>query len=430
VGLGDGAVVLSFRGQVIRKNPAPAPNDSAGWGRIAAQVFESAYSVSPALQHAGQAALTQNFFDEVFSHLDAYSRYVPPTPAEAARDRLAIDASAGLNLIRRPGQGVLVADVVPTGPAEAADVRVGDRILSIDDESVAGKKLDDVLDALSGEEGEQVKLRLRSVDGQVREVTITLAPVPPETVFSSHVDHALMISITAFTANTAERLSQALEAGLLSHPTAVIVDLRGNRGGLVRQAVTAVALFAEKGVVASTSGRAPEASHDWRIEGGDLTSGLPVIVLQDGRTASAAEIMSAALADLGRAVVVGSSSLGKGLVQTLTRLPDGGELFLTWSRVLAPGGWPIQSLGVMPQVCTSISDDETYHELDMLNEGTDLLAKSLAQSRAAAAPLSAARAVEIRAACPSAAGKDLDMLAARYLIVHPQAYAAALLHLK
>jgi len=249
-------------------------------------------------------------------------------------------------------------------------------------------------------------------------------------VFSSHVDHALMISITAFTANTAERLSQALEAGLLSHPTAVIVDLRGNRGGLVRQAVTAVALFAEKGVVASTSGRAPEASHDWRIEGGDLTSGLPVIVLQDGRTASAAEIMSAALADLGRAVVVGSSSLGKGLVQTLTRLPDGGELFLTWSRVLAPGGWPIQSLGVMPQVCTSISDDETYHELDMLNEGTDLLAKSLAQSRAAAAPLSAARAVEIRAACPSAAGKDLDMLAARYLIVHPQAYAAALLHLK
>ena len=81
-----------------------------------------------------------------------------------------------------------------------------------------------------------------------------------------------------------------------------------------------------------------------------------MVVLVDGRSASAAEILAAALADQGRAVVVGSSTLGKGLVQTIAPLPDGGELFVTWSRVLAPLGWPIQGLGVLPQVCTSLGE--------------------------------------------------------------------------
>ena len=91
-----------------------------------------------------------------------------------------------------------------------------------------------------------------------------------------------------------------------------------------------------------------------------------VRVLVDGRSASAAEIMAAALADRGRAVVVGSSTLGKGFVQTVAVLPDGGEMFLTWSRVLAPGGWPLQGLGVLPQVCTSIGQDALDQQMAAL----------------------------------------------------------------
>ena len=208
----------------------------------------------------------------------------------------------------------------------------------------------------------------------------------------------------------------------------MVVDLRGNRGGLLRQAVTCVALLAEQGVIASTAGRDPQATHDWRIDGGgDLTHGARVIVLVDGRTASAAEIMAAALADLGRGVVVGSSTLGKGLVQTIMRLPDGGELFVTWSRVLAPKSWPLQTLGVLPQVCTSLGLDETQRQLQDLNNGQQDMAEALARTRAARAPLSAAQALELRQACPAAESGDADMTATHFLADHPKAYAAALL---
>jgi carboxyl-terminal processing protease len=263
---------------------------------------------------------------------------------------------------------------------------------------------------------------------------VTLEAIPPETVFSSQDGRITVIRMTAFTSNTAERLSQAIEAGLSakSPPDArqgagIVVDLRGNRGGLLREAVTSVALFADHGVIASTQGRDPEATHDWRIEGGDLTHGLPVVLLVDGRTASAAEIMAAALADLGRGVVVGSATLGKGLVQTITRLPDGGELFVTWSRVLAPLGWPLQSLGVLPQVCTSRGEAETLHQLDDLAAGHQDMAAAIAASRAARPPLPVAQAIEIRASCPAAEGRDTDLLAARFLVDHPDAYSAALI---
>lgn len=411
---------------VLRRLPMPATADIDGWAAAAARLNAAAFDASSDLQRAGSPALVQSFFDEVFNHLDSYSRYVPPEPAEAARGRLALDASAGVTLIRRGGQ-IMISDVVPSGPGEAADLRVGDRLLMVAGSAIAGHSLESVRAMLTGEEGDTVNLTVRSLDGQTRRVTVVLAAVPPETVFASRLDGALMIQISAFTANTAERLSRAIENGLFAHPRAVVLDLRGNRGGLVRQAVTAVALFAESGTVASTAGRAPEATHAWRIDGGDLTGGLPVVVLVDGRTASAAEIMAAALADLGRGVVVGSATLGKGLVQTLTRLPDGGELFLTWSRVLAPRGWPLQSLGVLPQICTSAGQDDTYRQLDTLDAGTFRLNPAVMQARAMRAPIPPAQAVELRAACPAAVGSDLDLVAARFLTTHPLAYAQALL---
>ena len=100
----------------------------------------------------------------------------------------------------------------------------------------------------------------------------------------------------------------------------------------------------------------------------------------DGRSASAAEILAAALADRGRGVVIGSSTLGKGLVQTIAPLPDGGELFVTWSRVLAPLGWPIQGLGVLPQVCTSLGQDMLNWQLAALAQGRQTMTKALEHS--------------------------------------------------
>ena len=425
-----GNVVRLLAGdRVLMTGAAPPPDDSTGWGLLAAEMNAAAIEASPALRRAGAQALTQSFFDEMFNHLDPYSRYVAPEPAGEERGKLSVDATAGLSLVRNHGF-VAVADVVPGGPGEDAGFRVGDRILSVDGRFVQRLAPESIQALLTGEEGSEVHVRVRGADNKIRDMAVTLAYVPPETVSVARDGSLLVLRITAFDGNTAERLSQAIEAGLVAGPppSLVVIDLRGNRGGLLRQAVTSVALLAEHGVIASTAGRDPQATHDWRIDaGGDLTHDDKLVILVDGRTASAAEIMAAALADLGRGVVVGSSTLGKGLVQALKRLPDGGELFVTWSRVLAPRDWPLQALGVMPQICTSLGEDRTDKQLADLDHGVWDMAHAVAATRAARAPLPVAQALALREPCPAAEESDLDMVVAHFLGAHPAAYAAALI---
>lgn len=165
----------------------------------------------------------------------------------------------------------------------------------------------------------------------------------------------------------------------------------------------------------------------WRSAEGELAENVPLVILVDGRTASAAEILAAALADRGRAVVVGSETVGKGMVQTIDPLPDGGELFVTWSQTLAPRGWPLQGLGVLPQVCTSLGHDVLSRQLAALSTGFQPMASAIQRSRGARLPVSASEVLEIRAPCPASEGHASDLEAARLLIANPAAYAAALL---
>ena len=181
----------------------------------------------------------------------------------------------------------------------------------------------------------------------------------------------MIIHITGFSQTTDQHVVQVVRDSLKGpRPiVGIVLDLRGNRGGLLRGAVATANTFLPAGVVVRSAGRAPETNRVWLSGGGELVKGVRMVVLVDGGTASAAEILAAALADRGRAVVVGSSTFGKGVVQTIDPLPDGGELFLTWSRILAPQGWPIQSLGVFPQICTSLGEAAVSQQLAALATG-------------------------------------------------------------
>ncbi len=439
--LADGKLSLVVAGHTVFDRAAPAEDDLAGWADATAAIDDAAWAISPAVREARSQGVVQRYFDEIFSHMDAYSRYEPPSSAADERDVLRGTSGAGIGLVREaephgdshaaPGTGshVAIADVVPGGSGEAAGLRVGDRILAVDDRATTRLGPQRLAGLIQGPDGTTVTLLVRGRDGQRRSISVVRAQVPPETVFTGRDGALLLIRITAFSANTAERLSQAIEAGLLNPaaPRALVLDLRGNRGGFLREAVTAVALVLDRGLVVSTTGRAPQSTHEWRVEGGDLTHGLPILVLVDGRTASAAEVMAAALADQRRAVVLGSSTLGKGLVQAITQLPDGGELFVTWSRMLAPLGWPIQGLGVLPQVCTSRGDDELRLELAGLAVGRSTLAPALAAARTARAPLTTAQILAVRDLCPAAEGSDGDLVAAHAVVERRGAYDAALL---
>jgi carboxyl-terminal processing protease len=426
--LNDDKLRLVTRNRVVGARAAPPDSDINGWASAAVELALAATTVSMPVRRAGTQGIVQSFFDELFNHLDPYSRYVAPREAGEDRERRSGQAGAGLRLIRRGGT-IVVVEAVVDGPAALAGIRPGDTILSVDGRSTQGKDAAAVMNSIAGPEQTQVSIGWRSRDGHPHAALLERATVPPETVFPQRVGDALVIQVTAFNHSTDGHIARAIEDGLAAphHPQGIVLDLRGNRGGLLRQAVTAADTLLPAGIVAMTAGRDREATRIWYSNPGQLAEDLPVVVIVDGRSASAAEILAAALADRGRGVVIGSSTLGKGLVQTVSPLPDGGELFVTWSRVLAPRGWPIQGLGVLPQVCTSLGQDALVWQLAALSEGRQPMGKALDLHRAARAPMQPAQILAIRNACPAAEGREQDLDAARALIRDPAAYAAALL---
>ncbi len=422
-------LVLSAGARVLMTRPVPADATAAAWGQAAAEMYAAAWTASDAVRRAGMPGALQSFFDEVFNHFDPYSRYVPPVAAGQERDRRTGEAGIGVTLVRQAGF-VAIKDLNGDGTAAEAGLDAGERILEVDGQSTRNRDPQTVQGWLAGDDGTVVSLLVRGRDGRVRPVEVEREAIPPETVFASRSGDLAVVRISMFSADTDRRLAHELD-GIANagrgRAQALVLDLRGNRGGLLRQAVDSSRLLLGRALVATTDGRNKQASRVWQAEGEDMVPGLPVVVLVDGRTASAAEIMAAALADQGRAVVVGSVTLGKGLVQTIGQLPDGGELFVTWSRVLAPRGWPIQGLGVLPQVCTSSGEEHTQAQLASLAQGRLLMAPAVDEERRTRAPVPAARIVEMRQACPASEGRDADMATARWLAAHPAAYAAATL---
>ncbi len=428
VELHDSKLRLVKRGGAVFETAAPKDELIANWVPAAIAITKAAAVASAAVRSAGTVGIVQAFFDELFNHLDPYSRYVPPFEAGEDREERAGRAGIGIELVQR-GQVVVVSEVTRDGPAASAGIRPGDTIVAVNGETVRGWDAGAVGVSVAGPEDTSFTLTWRGRDGKPHESAFVRVLVPPETVFGERVGDLLAIRITGFNNTTDTHLAHTLQDSLAGEhpPDGIVLDLRGNRGGLLRQAVTVADTFLPDGLVASTVGRAPESDHVWNSTPGELAEGMPVIVLVDGRTASAAEVLAAALADRGRAVVVGSSTFGKGLVQTIAPLPDGGELFVTWSRIIAPRGWPIQGLGVMPQVCTSLGGGALQQELTALAEGDQSMKAAIIAHRTARAPLPPARVPAIRDVCPAALGRDTDLSVARVLIANPAAYAAALL---
>ncbi len=421
-------VQLLRQDQVLLEVPAPKDGSPASWAKVAALVTAACFPISAPVRRAGTQGVIQGFFDEMFAQLDPYSRYVPPVEAGEDRARRAGRAGVGLTVEQR-GALIVVRSVVRDSPAAIVGLTPGDILVAIDGQRTRDQDPMTVAALLAGAEGSVVILSWRGRDGRTREAQLMRAMVPPETVFARRFSDVLVLRITSFSASTASHLALSLQDALSAphRVNGIVLDLRDNRGGLLAQAVTAADTFLPAGLVATTIGRDPDAMNVWHSTEGELAENVPVVVLVNGRTASAAEILAAALADRGRAVIVGSETVGKGMVQTIDPLPDGGELFVTWSQMLAPLGWPIQGLGVLPQVCTSLGPEALSRQLASLSTGFQPMAEAIRRSRAARVPVPASDVLEIRAPCPAAEGGAADLEAARALIADPAAYAAALL---
>lgn len=431
---------------VLFTRPLPASDDQVAWADLVTAAMKAAWDHSATLRDAGPDALLQGFFDELFNHLDPYSRYLGPSPAVSDRTRRAGDVGTVGLILAQNGRSITIAAVNANGPAWDAGVDAGEHVLAVNGHSTRGQDAATVQDWLNGPDHSTVTLSLSGRGRHATSVKLERVQVPPETVFASTEGAFTVLRVTSFSTQTAEEISQYLDQaiddpapdssedlsntarskGVAPKTRGVIIDLRGDRGGVLQQAVTTAALLLDHGVAVTTRGRNPLANHVWSVQGGDMTNGAPVVILVDGRTASAAEILASALADHHRAVVVGSETLGKGLVQVIGQMPNGGELFVTWSRNQAPLGWPIQGLGVMPQVCTSLGAESLQAQLAALKSGTSLQTDALQAARSARYPVPVAKILDIRKHCPAAIGTDADMDTARALLTSPEAYRAAL----
>jgi len=400
-------------------------------GMVAAEALmpfqEVAWAGSPAIRETNRDALLRTSFNAIFGHLDPFSRYVAPEEAQLARDRRLGQGSVGLRLMVQRGQ-VLVAAVTPNSPAAGAGIRVGDRLVTVDDEMVLANDLPGVELLMEGAAETEVTLVTQRA-GRRRSTTLRRVAQRLETVTAETRDAVLHLRISGFTALTSAQVTGFVEAAFAgaNPPRGLVLDLRGNRGGILTQAVAVADIFLDGGEIVGTAGRHPDANRRYVASDTDLAQGRPIVVMVDGRTASAAEILAAALAERGRAAVLGTATQGKGLVQILLPLPNGGELQLSWSRIVMPSGWPLQGAGLLPALCTAGGAEAAAGALVALRAGQQPMGAALARLRALRPPVSSLEASALRETCPGLDGAEREVDFAQTLVTDATAYQAALM---
>jgi carboxyl-terminal processing protease len=312
------------------------------------------------------AKLIESAINGMLAGLDPHSSYMD---AKSFRDMQVTTrgefGGLGIEVTMEDGLIKVVAPIDDT-PASRAGILANDIITHIDDEPVQGLTLNQAVDKMRGQENTKIKLRIMHKGGDKPiDVSLTRERIRVQSVRSRlEGEDVVYIRITQFTDQTTDGLRRALndltaQAGG-DKVKGYIVDLRNNPGGLLDQAISVSDAFLEKGEIVSTRGRNADETQRFNARAGDLSKGKPVIVLINGGSASASEIVAGALQDHKRATIVGTRSFGKGSVQTIIPLGSGnGALRLTTARYFTPSGRSIQAKGITPdiEVLQEVPDD-------------------------------------------------------------------------
>lgn len=422
----DDKILLSAADHVAAEYPAPDEDDVRAWARLTVTVALEARGLSARMQDSGLEKIYEAVFDATLAKLDMFSRYAGT--AEARDHRASRNGFGGIGIKFDMVEGdARIIEVMADAPAGAMGLEVGDIITRIDGESLAGLSKDEISKRLRGPVSSALSMTLRR-GFKPLEISLKRGHIVPPTVTTQVKGDILEAKITSFNEQTAASLRDALakaEAGDTALK-GVVLDMRGNPGGLLDQAVAMADLFMTSGPIVSTKGRAPLSNQAYDAREGDIGENLPVVVVVDGKSASAAEIVTAALQDSGRAVVVGTNSYGKGTVQTVIRMPNDGEMTLTWSRFHTPTGYALHGLGVLPTICTADRPASAQGGVVPASLASQI-SVNLNLWRHARLDETDLRK-QLRATCPTAkrGGEAFDMNVAESLINDQVAYAQAL----
>ncbi len=308
------------------------------------------------VEEVDEGDLIEAAINGMLTSLDPHSSYLSPEGAEAMRVQTRGEfGGLGIEVTQEEGFVKVVSPIDDT-PASEAGVEAGDFITHVDGESVLGLTLSEAVDLMRGPVGSEIIITIaregatEPFDISIIRDTIKLTAVRARTEGST-----VVLRVTTFNDQTYANLESGLAkqveaAGGMDNVNGIIVDLRNNPGGLLNQAIRVSDAFLEKGEIVSTRGRNPAEGDRFNATPGDLAEGKPVVVLINGGSASASEIVAGALKDHRRAIVVGTKSFGKGSVQTVMPLRGDGAMRLTTARYYTPSGRSIQALGVSPDI--------------------------------------------------------------------------------
>ena len=305
----------------------------------------------------------ENAINGMLTGLDPHSSYMNPRMYRDMQVQTRGEfGGLGIEVTQENGYIKVISPIDET-PAARAGVRPGDLITHLNGQSVQGLTLQEAVEQMRGERGSTIRISIRR-EGTERpiELSITRDVIRPQVVrFRLEGNDVGYIRLTSFNEQTEQGLRRALnslrqQAG--GNLRGIILDLRNNPGGLLDQAVQVSDDFLDQGEIVSTRARRQEDAQRWNARPGDIAQGLPMVVLINGGSASASEIVAGALQDHRRAVLLGTKSFGKGSVQTVMPIPGQGAIRLTTARYFTPSGRSIQATGIEPDIEVLASREE------------------------------------------------------------------------
>lgn len=315
------------------------------------------------VEKPADAKLIKSAISGMLSGLDPHSSYMDPKSFKDMQVQTKGEfGGLGIEVTQEDGFVKVVTPIDDT-PASRAGLLAGDFIFEIDGDSVQGLTLNQAVDRMRGPVNSSVKLRISRKGTDSFEVSLKREIIKISSVKSRIENDVSYIRITQFTEKTSEGLKNAIDQATKNIPAdklkGYVVDLRNDPGGLLDQAIAVSDAFLERGEIVSTRGRNPDDAQRYVARSGDLTGGKPVVVLINGGSASASEIVAGALQDHKRATIIGTRSFGKGSVQTIIPLGPSGALRLTTARYYTPSGRSIQAKGIDPdiQVLQDVPDE-------------------------------------------------------------------------
>ncbi len=297
--------------------------------------------------------LIESAINGMLSSLDPHSSFIPAKEyTDMQVETRGTFGGLGIEVTMENGLVKVVAPIDDT-PAFRAGVEAGDLISHLDGEPVQGLTLSEAVDKMRGEVGKPITITVIRAESETFDIEIIRDIIKIQSVHSRVEDKIGYVRITSFNGTAYEGLAKAIdqiEGELGDDVQGFVLDLRNNPGGLLNQAIAISNAFLEKGEIVSTRSRNDDDIQRYNAKGGDLIDGKPLIILINGGSASASEIVAGALKDHGRAILLGTTTFGKGSVQSIIELPGHGAMRLTTARYYTPAGISIQGKGIAPDI--------------------------------------------------------------------------------